>query len=164
MASVQTTSYDGRYLKLTVVEESSSIETNTSTIRWTLESLGGSVNYYTIYNWGVWVNGTEIYGTQTTGYSSKNFPAAKGSRTGTITVQHNADGSASDVSFTLKGNVYTNATKTYTGSISLTPLPRVMRVKVNGVWRIGLPYVKVNGAWKLGIPHIKVNGVWKKGI
>ena len=66
MASVQTSSYDGRYLKLTVVEESYSIANNTSTIRWTLQSIGGNVNYYTIYNWGVVVNGTTIYGTQTT--------------------------------------------------------------------------------------------------
>ena len=50
MASVQTSSYDGRYLKLTVYEESYSIANNTSTVRWTLESIGGSVNYYSISN------------------------------------------------------------------------------------------------------------------
>ena len=79
MASVQTSSYDGRYLKLTVVEESYSIANNTSTVRWTLESIGGSVNYYTIFNWGVWVNGQQIYGTQTTNWNSYAFPAATGS-------------------------------------------------------------------------------------
>ena len=91
MASVQTGSYGGRYLKLTVVEESTSVVNNTSTLRWTLESIGGSTSYYTIYNWGVWVNGQQIYGTQTTGWSSYAFPAAKGSTTGTITVPHNDD-------------------------------------------------------------------------
>ena len=74
MASVQTSSYDGRYLKLTVYEESYRIANNTSTVRWTLESIGGSANYYTIYNWGVWVNGQQIYGTQTTYWNSYNFP------------------------------------------------------------------------------------------
>ena len=124
MASVQTSSYDGRYLKLTVVEESYSIANNTSTVRWTLESIGGSVNYYTIYNWGVWVNGQQIYGTQTTNWNSYNFPAKTGSTTGTITVAHNADGSAGNVGFQLNGSVYYNRSNSYTGSISLTKIPR----------------------------------------
>ena len=124
MASVQTSSYDGRYLKLTVVEESYSIANNTSTVRWTLESIGGSVNYYTIYNWGVWVNGQQIYGTQTTNWNSYNFPAKTGSATGTITVAHNADGSAGNVGFQLNGCVYYNRSNSYTGSISLTKIPR----------------------------------------
>ena len=124
MASVQTSSYDGRYLKLTVYEESYSIANNTSTVRWTLESIGGSVNYYTIYNWGVWVNGQQIYGTQTTNWNSYNFPAKTGSATGTITVNHNADGSAGNVGFQLNGCVYYNRSNSYTGSISLTKIPR----------------------------------------
>lgn len=124
MASVQTSSYDGRYLKLTVYEESYSIANNTSTVRWTLESIGGSVKYYTIYNWGVWVNGQQIYGTQTTNWNSYNFPAKTGSATGTITVNHNADGSAGNVGFQLNGCVYYNRSNSYTGSISLTKIPR----------------------------------------
>lgn len=124
MASVQTSSYDGRYLKLTVYEESYSIANNTSTVRWTLESIDGSVNYYTIYNWGVWVNGQQIYGTQTTYWNSYNFPAKTGSATGTITVNHNADGSAGNVGFQLNGCVYYNKSNSYTGSISLTKIPR----------------------------------------
>ena len=124
MASVQTSSYQGRYLKLTVVEESYSIANNTSTVRWTLESIGGSTTYYTIYNWGVWVNGQQIYGTQTTGWSTYQFPAKTGSVTGTITVAHNSDGSAGNVGFQLNGAVYYNRTNSYTGSISLTKIPR----------------------------------------
>lgn len=124
MASVQTGSYDGRYLKLTVVEESTSVANNTSTLRWTLESVGGSVNYYTIYNWGVWVNGQQIYGQQTTNWNSYAFPAAKGSTTGTISVSHNDDGTASAVGFTLKGCVYYDRDNTYNGSLSLSTIPR----------------------------------------
>ena len=124
MASVQTSSYDGRYLKLTVTEESYSIANNTSTVRWKLESIGGSVSYYTIYNWGVWVNGQQIYGTQTTNWNSYNFPAATGSTTGTITVNHKSDGSADPIGFELKGCVYYNRSNSYTGSISLTKIPR----------------------------------------
>lgn len=124
MASVQTYSVGGRYLRLTVVEESYSIANNTSTVRWTLESIGGSANYYSIYNWGVWVNGQTIYGQQTTAWNSYAFPAAKGSTTGTITIPHNADGSASNVGFTLKGSVVNNLDHAFNGSISLTKIPR----------------------------------------
>lgn len=35
------------------------------------------------------------------------------------------------------------------------------RIKVNGAWKVGVPYIKVNGTWKLAVPYIKVNGVWK---
>lgn len=120
MASIQTSSYDGRYLRLTVYEESYNVVSNTSTVRWTLESIGGSVNYYTIYNWGVWVNGQQIYGTQTTAWNSYAFPAATGSTTGTISVAHNADGSVGNIGFQLNGCVYYNRSNSYTGSISLT--------------------------------------------
>lgn len=123
MASVQSDSYEGRYLKLTVVEESYSVANNTSTVRWTFESIGGTGSYYTINNWGVWVNNQEIYPTQTTGYNTKNFPAAKGSTTGTITINHNADGSASDVPFTLKGKVYYSGTEQHDGTCPLTQIP-----------------------------------------
>lgn len=37
-------------------------------------------------------------------------------------------------------------------------------IKVNGVWKRGIPYVKVNGVWKAGVPYIKVNGDWRKAI
>lgn len=124
MASVQTSSYQGRYLKLTVVEESYSIANNTSTVRWTLESIGGEVNYYSIYNWGVVVGGQTIYPTQTTEWSTKSFPAARGSRTGTITVNHKSDGTADPVSFTLRGRVYYSGNYSYDGSINLTNIPR----------------------------------------
>lgn len=129
MASVQTSSYDGRYLKLTVVEESWSIADNSSTIRWTLESIGGaSATYYTIYNWGVWVGGNTIYGQQTTAWNSYNFPAGKGSTTGTFKVYHRADGTADNVGFTLKGSVYYNRNNSYDGSIALTHIPRYTTV------------------------------------
>lgn len=124
MASVQTTKYDGRYLKLTVVEESTSIENNTSTLRWTLESIGGTHAWYTIFNWGVTIADQVIYSKQTTNYSTGVFPAAKGSRTGTVTVVHNEDGTAPDVTFTLTGSVYYNKNLSYSGTISLTTIPR----------------------------------------
>ena len=124
MASVQTSSYGGRYLKLTVYEESTNIANNTSTVRWTLESIGGSVSYYTIYSCSVVVNGQTVYNPGTVSWDSYNFPAAKGSTTGTITVTHNSDGTASAVGFALHGKVYYSGDENKTGSISLSTIPR----------------------------------------
>ena len=125
MASIQTNSYGGRYLRLTVYEESYSIPNNTSTVRWTLESIGGNTNtYYTIYQCRVVVNGQTVYNPGTVGWSTYRFPAAKGSTGGTITVSHNSDGSHPGISFQLHGAVYYNRDDNRSGSIPLTHIPR----------------------------------------
>lgn len=124
MASIQSNSYEGRYLKLTVVEESTSIPNNTSTLRWTLESLGGSSVYYSIWNCSVVINGTTVYNSGTTNWDTYQFPAKKGSVTGTITVAHKNDGSADPVGFALHGRVYYSGDDNKTGSINLSNIPR----------------------------------------
>lgn len=124
MASVQTSKYDGRYLKLTVIEESTSIENNTSTLKWTLESLGGNSNYYDIYDCKITINGTVVYGPTTTYWNGKKFPSAKGSKSGTIDITHDADGTHSDVSFTLRGSVKNNSPTNYNGTVALSNIPR----------------------------------------
>ncbi len=137
MASVQTSSHEGRYLKLTVVEESYSIANNTSTIRWTIESIGGSSTYYSIYNYKVVVNGVTRDGDGSlVGWSTYKFPAKKGSKTGTFTVTHNSDGTASDVSFELHGKVFVNGDENKKGKISLTTIPRASSVS-GGTGNIG---------------------------
>lgn len=122
--SVQSDAYQGRYLKLTVTEESISVENNTSTIRWTIESIGGSSSYYTIYNCSVVLNGQTVanYGTKT--WDSYQFPAKKGSESGTITIYHKTDGTADPVYFTLNGKVYNSGTESHTDTLPLTTIPR----------------------------------------
>ena len=124
MASVQTNSYSGRYLKLTVIESSTSIEDNTSILKWTLESIGGSSNYYDIYGCKVVIDDETVYGPTSTSWSSKIFPSAKGSISGTKIINHKSDGTADDVSFSLTGSVYYNNPQTYGASISLTDIQR----------------------------------------
>lgn len=131
MASVQTSSHDGRYLKLTVTQKKGTSEQNYSTINWTLESIGGSVNYYTIFNYGVWIDGTQRYdgsGLKTKNWDSYAFPAAKGSTSGSFIKYHNADGSVGDISFSLYGSVFTNATNKYTGTLKMESIPRYAKV------------------------------------
>ena len=131
MASVQTSSYQGRYLKLTVTQTKGTSEQNYSTINWTLESIGGSSTYYTIFNYGVWIDGTQRYdgsGLKTKNWDTKKFPAAKGSTSGSFIKYHNADGSVGDISFTLYGSVHKSATKQYTGTLSMESIPRYAKV------------------------------------
>lgn len=132
-ASVQTDRYEGRYLKLTVTETATSIENNTSTITWLFESIGGSSPYYTIYNWSVNVAGQQIYEKTTTTWGSEKFPAKKGSKTGTLTINHKADGTADPVSFTLTGKVYSSGNASFTGSLNLTTIPRASTPTIGAV-------------------------------
>ena len=130
MANVKTNSYQGRYLKLTVIEENISIEDNTSTLKWTLESIGGSSTYYSIYGCKVVVNGITVHNSGTTDWSTERFPAKKGSVSGTLEVIHNVDGASPDISFSLTGSVYNNSPKTYNGSLTLSTIPRASSIGV----------------------------------
>lgn len=161
MASVQTSAYGGRYLKLTVIEESTSITSNTSTIRWTLESVGGSATYYSIYNCKVVVNGSTVYNPGTVRYTTHNFPAAKGSKSGTITVKHNSNGTASPISFALHGRVYYSGDENKTGTLSLSNIPQAPKYNSTSCGNITETSVKLtasintyglsttNGGWDL---------------
>lgn len=131
MASVQTSSFEGRYLKLTVTQTKGTSEQNYSTINWTLESIGGIDKYYTIFNYGVWIDGTQRYdgsGLKTKNWDSMEFPAAKGSVSGSFIKYHNADGSVGNISFSLYGSVFTSATNEYTGTLQMESIPRYAKV------------------------------------
>lgn len=131
MASVQTSSFEGRYLKLTVTQTKGTSEQNYSTINWTLESIGGIDKYYTIFNYGVWIDGTQRYdgsGLKTKNWDTTEFPAAKGSVSGSFIKYHNADGSVGNISFSLYGSVFTNNTNEYTETLSMESIPRYAKV------------------------------------
>ena len=60
MAIYTSNTYEGRYLQLTV-SETVDVPGNKSTLNWTLSSVGGSSNYYTIDATTVTINGTQVY-------------------------------------------------------------------------------------------------------
>jgi hypothetical protein len=115
-------SYNGRYLQLTCTQ-TNNIANNTSTIKWTLSSVGGSVNYYTVGPTTVMINGTEVYYKASTSWSSQAFPAAKGSTSGTLTVNHNTDG-AKSIAVSLSTAIYNGVVKTVSGTWILESNPR----------------------------------------
>lgn len=122
MATWTSNTYDGRYLRLTITETIDPIN-NKSTLAWTLESLGGNSNYYTIGTTTVKINGTQVYYKYQTEWDSYVFPAKKGSVSGTIDVAHDSDGSKTiNVDFSTR--VYIYAPVQYGGDMVLTTIDR----------------------------------------
>ena len=122
MATFKSNSYEGRYLQLDITE-SVNVAANTSTLTWTLQCLGGSVNYYSTAPTTVTINGTVVYSKGATSWDSKTFPAAKGSTSGTITVAHGSDGKKS-ITVGFSTRVYYSTAQEYGGTMTLTNIDR----------------------------------------
>lgn len=122
MATFKSDAYDGRYLELTIAETVNATE-NTSTLKWTLKSTGGSSSYYTIGATTVIIAGTTVYEKAKTDWSEKVFPAAKGSVSGSLTVKHDSNGSKS-INVSFKTRVYVWEPVEYGGSMKLTDIDR----------------------------------------
>lgn len=122
MAVFTSKSYEGRYLQLTITESVNVVE-NTSTLTWILQSLGGSVNYYTTGPTTVTINGTQVYYKARTAWSTSQFPAAKGSTSGTITVAHDSNGSKS-ISVGFSTAIYTSTVTEHGGTMVLSNIDR----------------------------------------
>lgn len=118
--------YENRYLCLSCYQ-TQDIATNKSKIDWVLESKGGNVNYYSTGPTTVTIAGQQVYHKGRTNWNTKEFPAAKGSVSGTIYVEHDSVGDKSiDVSFTTA--IYVGATSTYSGTWHLDNIPRGAKV------------------------------------
>lgn len=115
-------SYGGRYLQLSC-SQARNIATNKSTISWTLSSVGGSVNYYSTGPTTVIINGTQVYYKERVSYSKEVFPAAKGSVSGTIVVDHETLGDKS-IAVSLSTAIYGTSVKTASGTWHLDSIPR----------------------------------------
>ena len=97
--------YEGRTIKLTITETVNK-SSNSSTLNWTLTSAGGIDSYYTIGETTVKINGTQVYHKSKTVWDSYEFPAKKGSKSGSITITHNADGTKTGIPVSFKTRVY----------------------------------------------------------
>lgn len=94
--------YDGRYMELTCTQ-TKDITTNTSKIAWKLETIGGNVNYYYTGPTTLTIDGQEVYYRARTG--EHEFPCAKGSVSGTLTVEHDTSGEKT-ISVVLGTSIY----------------------------------------------------------
>ena len=121
--TLKSNSYDGRYMKLVCEQTSNGSAKNSSTIKWTLSSVDGNETYYATGPTTVIINGTTVYSSGRVKWTDKVFPAAKGSKSGEVTISHANDGTKTiNVSFSTA--IYTSTVTSYSGSWTLDSIPR----------------------------------------
>ena len=87
--SLNTSSYDGRYYQLSWTA-TQDVSTNKSTISWTLKATGGNANWYAERTVKVVIAGTTVFSK-----TDRVERYAETIKTGTITLEHNTDGTKS---------------------------------------------------------------------
>ena len=120
--------YQGRYMQLTC-EQVTDIANNRSTINWTLSVLGGTSSYYQTGPTTVTIAGTQVYYCKQMAWDTKVFPAAKGSVSGSLVVDHDAYGNKT-IAVSMSTSIYTGIVKGYSGNWSLDGLPRQATITV----------------------------------
>lgn len=120
--TLKSNSYDGRLMTLTCTQ-TPNLANNTSTISWTLTVSGGASNYYSTGPTTVTIGGTQVYYKDRVSYSAQTFPAAKGSTSGSLTVNHSSDGSKS-LAVSLSTAIYTSTVSTASGTWTLDKIGR----------------------------------------
>ena len=121
--SLNTSSYEGRYLQLSWTQTDKNPTTNKSKIKWTLSSIGGIEVYYSIGATTVKINGTQVYYKDRVNWDSYTFPAAKGSVSGEIEISHASDGTGS-IKVELSTGIYVYAISTVSNTWTLDTIPR----------------------------------------
>lgn len=120
--TLKTSSYDGRYLQV-VCTQTPDEATNTSTISWTLSSVGGTANYYSTGYTELKINGKQVYYKERVNWDSYKFPAGKGSVSGTLVVEHDTTGAAS-VPVSLSTAIYNSTRRNASDTWELDSIPR----------------------------------------
>ena len=115
-------SYQGRYLQL-YCEQVTDIANNRSTINWTLSSLGGEATYYQVGPTTVTIAGSQVYYCPKKAWDTREFPAAKGSVSGSLVVNHDTYGNLT-IALSLTTSIYTGVLKTSNGNWTLDSIPR----------------------------------------
>lgn len=118
--------YQGRYLKVECTQ-TPDIATNKSTIHWTLTSLGGISTYYGTGPTTLTINGVQVYYSGRIAWETYQFPAAKGSVSGTTIVDHNADGSKT-ITVGLSTAVSYFDVSSFSGTWTLDSIPRQAKI------------------------------------
>ena len=113
---------------LSVWENSYDVATNTSNIGYRLQLKSGSSGRFSglTANYSVTINGTTVKSGSGT-YSSQNYNTAQTICEGTMTVEHNADGTKSiscSAVLDFQNNTYSPGDFTPSGNLTLTTIPR----------------------------------------
>lgn len=122
MASVSSKSYSGRVFTFTVTQSGTS-----TTLNWTFTVSGRSTSYYSTSAISCKIGGTTVYSCGATSWSSKAFPAATGSRSGSLNV-----GSYGTYTITLSGNPWWSSASSYSSSVGMTKPTYAVTYDANG--------------------------------
>ena len=114
--------FQTRYMQL-YCEQVTDIANNRSTINWTLTVAGGTSKYYTTGPTTIKIAGKQVYYCKKMAWDTYLFPAARGSTSGSITVNHDANGNAT-IDVSMSTNIYTGVVKSYSKNWSLDGIPR----------------------------------------
>ena len=119
---LRTDDFQTRYLELTC-EQVKDIANNRSTINWTLSVLGGTSSYYQTGPTTVTIAGKQVYYCKQMAWDTKVFPAARGSVSGSLVVDHDAYGNTT-IAVTLATSIYTGIVTEYRNNWTLDSIPR----------------------------------------
>jgi len=129
MFTLKSKAYEGRYLEV-VCEQIPNVEDNTSEIRWTLAAKGGEVSWYSTGPTTLTIGGQQVYYCKRKSYTTKVFPAAKGSVSGSLTVAHDEEGNCIlDVS--LETAIYTMTLSEVSDTWQLESILRASEIRAS---------------------------------
>lgn len=126
--SFNTSGYSGRYLTFAWSVKSQDVANNRTTINWSLRGAGGSTtNWFMSGNFKVLINGQQVY------FSSSRIQLYNGTTvaSGTFTINHNNDGTASFGAYAEAGIYYVAVNCSGSGSWSLPTIPRASQPSIN---------------------------------
>lgn len=92
MATFKSNKYGGRQLRLEIWQDGGNC-------KWALYSEGGSSDFYSIYNLSISIAGKKVYNPGTVRWDEKVFPAAKGSKSGSVWIGNGANAKTIYISF-----------------------------------------------------------------
>jgi hypothetical protein len=134
-------------------EQVTDVANNRSTINWTLSVLGGTSSYYQTGPTTVTIAGSQVYYCKQMAWDTKVFPAARGSVSGSLVVDHDATGNKT-IAVSMSTSIYTGIVKGYSGNWSLDGLPRQATITVAGDFTdVGNPSISFSnpGGFKMDV-------------
>lgn len=148
--------YDGRnyYMTWTATQN---VSTNSSTINWEISCAGGGSDWYAERTGKCTIAGQTVWN------KTERVQRYAGTiKTGSLTIQHNANGNASFTA-SMTVSIY-DADFLYTNSATFT-LDRIYRgvayVYDGTSFKEHSCYIYTNGAWAMYQPYIYTNGSWQ---
>lgn len=126
--SFNTSGYSGRYLTFAWNVASQDVANNRTVINWSLKGAGGSTATWIMSgNFKVLINGQQVY------FSSSRIQLYNGTTvaSGSFTINHNNDGTASFGAYAEAGIYYVAVNCSGSGSWSLPTIPRASQPSIN---------------------------------